>query len=136
MQCQSLLLCFSFPMPNCKELSLLFTYLQNHYGGGRSLAIWVYDGNVPFLQIHRIALFLMVMAVTLFYFHSLAQLLLCCCMLKLVFTSHKRSWNYGSLPASNFALLLHYLSSFGDKNLGAVYTVTYIHPRYVYTQAH
>ena len=41
-----------------------FTYLQNYYGDGRSLAIWLYDGNVPFLQGKHIGLFLMALVVT------------------------------------------------------------------------
>ena len=35
-----------------------FTYLQNYYGDGRSLAVWLYDGNVPFLQGKHMVLFL------------------------------------------------------------------------------
>ena len=44
-----------------------FTYLQNYYGDGSPLAVWLYDGNVPFLQGKHIALFLMAMVVTLLF---------------------------------------------------------------------
>ena len=44
-----------------------FTYLQNYYEDGSSLAVWLYDGNVPFLQGKHTALFLMALAVTVFF---------------------------------------------------------------------
>ena len=44
-----------------------FTYLQNYYGDDRSLAVWLCDGNVPFLQGKHMALFLMALAVTVFF---------------------------------------------------------------------
>ena len=53
-----------------------FTYLQNYYGDGRPLAVWLYDGNVPFLQGKHIALFLMAMAVTLLFILPFTLLLL------------------------------------------------------------
>ena len=53
-----------------------FTYLQNYYGDGRSLAVWLYDGNVPFLQGKHIALFLMALAVTVFFLLPFTLLLL------------------------------------------------------------
>ena len=53
-----------------------FTYLQNYYGDGRSLAVWLYDGNVPFLQEKHIALFLMALAVTVFFLLPFTLLLL------------------------------------------------------------
>ena len=53
-----------------------FTYLQNYYGDGRSLAVWLYDGNVPFLQGKHIALFLMALAVTVFFLFPFTLLLL------------------------------------------------------------
>ena len=53
-----------------------FTYLQNYYGDGRSLAVWLYDGNVPFLQGKHIALFLMALSVTVFFLLPFTLLLL------------------------------------------------------------
>ena len=53
-----------------------FTYLQNYYGDGRSLAVWLYDGNVPFLQGKHVALFLMALAVTVFFLLPFTLLLL------------------------------------------------------------
>ena len=53
-----------------------FTYLQNYYGDGRSLAVWLYDGNVPFLQGKHIGLFLMALAVTVFFLLPFTLLLL------------------------------------------------------------
>ena len=53
-----------------------FTYLENYYGDGRSLAVWLYDGNVPFLQAKHTALFLMALAVSVFFILPFALLLL------------------------------------------------------------
>ena len=53
-----------------------FTYLENYYGDGRSLAVWLYDGNVPFLQGKHIALFLMALAVSLFFILPFTLLIL------------------------------------------------------------
>ena len=53
-----------------------FTYVQNYYGDGKSLAVWLYDGNVPFLQGKHIALFLMALAVTLLFILPFTLLLL------------------------------------------------------------
>ena len=53
-----------------------FTYLENYYGNGRSLAVWLYDGNVPFLQGKHIALFLMALAVSVFFILPFTLLLL------------------------------------------------------------
>ena len=53
-----------------------FTYVQNYYGDGSPLAVWLYDGNVPFLQGKHIALFLMAMAVTLLFILPFTLLLL------------------------------------------------------------
>ena len=53
-----------------------FTYLQNYYGDGRSLAVWLYDGNVPFLQGKHMALFLMALAVTVLFILPFTLLLL------------------------------------------------------------
>ena len=52
-----------------------FTYLQNYYGDGSPLAVWLYDGNIPFLQGKHIALFL-AMAVTLLFILPFTLLLL------------------------------------------------------------
>ena len=52
------------------------TYLQNYYENGRSLAVWLYDGNVPFLQGKHIALFLIALAVTVFFILPFTLLLL------------------------------------------------------------
>ena len=52
------------------------TYLQNYYEDGRSLAVWLYDGNVPFLQGKHIALFLMALAVSLFFILPFTLLIL------------------------------------------------------------
>ena len=43
------------------------TYLQNYHGDGRSVAVWLFDGNVPFLQGKHIALFLMALSVTVLF---------------------------------------------------------------------
>ena len=49
-----------------------FTYLLNYHGNSRSVAIWLFDGNVSFLQGKHKPLFLMALAVTVFLsFHSL-----------------------------------------------------------------
>ena len=53
-----------------------FTYVQNYYGDGRPLAVWLYDGSVPFLQGKHIALFLMALAVTLLFILPFTLLLL------------------------------------------------------------
>ena len=53
-----------------------FTYLQNYYEDVRSLAVWLYDGNVPFLQGKHIALFLMALVVTVFFILPFTLLLL------------------------------------------------------------
>ena len=53
-----------------------FTYLQNYYGDGRSLAVWLYNGNVPFLQGKHMALFLMALAVTVLFILPFTLLLL------------------------------------------------------------
>ena len=44
-----------------------FTYLLNYHGDGRSVAIWLFDGNVPFLQGKHIALLLMALSVSVFF---------------------------------------------------------------------
>ena len=49
-------------------ISFSFTYyVQNFFGDGRPLAVWLYDGNIPFLQRKHIALFLMALALTLLF---------------------------------------------------------------------
>ena len=53
-----------------------FTYLQNYHGDGRSLAVWLFDGNVPFLQGKHIALFLMALSVTVLFILPFTLLLL------------------------------------------------------------
>ena len=58
--CQVVGACYSVS-PFLQQTVILvfsFTYLQNYYGDGRSLAVWLYDGNVPFLQGKHMALFL------------------------------------------------------------------------------
>ena len=52
------------------------TYVQNYYEDGSSLAVWLYDGNIPFLQGKHIALFLMALAVTLLFILPFTLLLL------------------------------------------------------------
>ena len=47
--------------------AISFTYLQNYHVDGSSLALWLYDGNVPFLQGKHIGLFLMALAVAVFF---------------------------------------------------------------------
>ena len=53
-----------------------FTYMENYYSNGRSPAVWLYDGNVPFLQGKHIALFLMVLAVSVLFILPFTLLLL------------------------------------------------------------
>ena len=53
-----------------------FTYLQNYHEDGRSLAVWLYDGNVPFLQGKHTALFLMALTVMMFFILPFTLLLL------------------------------------------------------------
>ena len=53
-----------------------FTYLHNYHKDGRPLAVWLYDGNVPFLQGKHIALFLMAVAVTVLFILPFTLLLL------------------------------------------------------------
>ena len=53
-----------------------FTYLQKYHEDGRPLAVWLYDGNVSFLQGKHIALFLMAVAVTVFFILPFTLLLL------------------------------------------------------------
>ena len=53
-----------------------FTYLQNYHEDGRSLAVWLYDGNIPFLQGKHIGLFLMALIVTVFFILPFTLLLL------------------------------------------------------------
>ena len=53
-----------------------FTYLQNYHEDGRSLAVWLYDGNVPFLQGKHTALFLMALIVAVFFILPFTLLLL------------------------------------------------------------
>ena len=53
-----------------------FTYLPNYSEDGTSLAVWLYDGSVPFLQGKHIALFVMALAVTLLYIVPFTLLLL------------------------------------------------------------
>jgi len=53
-----------------------FTYVQNVFGDGRPLAVWLHDGNIPFLQRKHIALFLMALAVTLLFILPFTLLLL------------------------------------------------------------
>ena len=58
-------------------ISFSFTYyVQNFFGDGRPLAVWLYDGNIPFLQRKHIALFLMALAVTLLFILPFTLLLL------------------------------------------------------------
>ena len=66
------LLLFSYAKPQQTVITAFsFTYLQSYYGDGSLLAVWLYNGNVPFLQGKHLALFLMALAVTLlFIFHS------------------------------------------------------------------
>ena len=52
------------------------TYVQKYCGDGRPLTVWLYDGNVPFLQGKHIALFLMALAVTLLFILPFTLLLL------------------------------------------------------------
>ena len=53
-----------------------FTYIQNYFEDGKSLAVWLYDGNVPFLQGKHTALFLMALIVTVFFILPFTLLLL------------------------------------------------------------
>ena len=53
-----------------------FTYLHNYHEDGRSLAVWLYDGNLPFLQGKHTALFLMALIVTVFFILPFTLLLL------------------------------------------------------------
>ena len=53
-----------------------FTYLQNYHEDGRSLPVWLYDGNVLFLQGKHTALFLMALIVTVFFILPFTLLLL------------------------------------------------------------
>ena len=53
-----------------------FTYLHNYHKDSTSLAVWLYDGNVPFLQGKHIALFLMALVVTVFFILPFTLLLL------------------------------------------------------------
>ena len=53
-----------------------FTYLQNYHENGRSLVVWLHDGNVPFLQGKHTALLLMALAVTVFFILPFTLLLL------------------------------------------------------------
>ena len=53
-----------------------FTYLHNYHKDGTSLAVWLYDGNVPFLQGKHIALFLMALVLTVFFILPFTLLLL------------------------------------------------------------
>ena len=53
-----------------------FTYLQKYHEDSRPLAVWLYDGNVSFLQGKHIALFLMAVAVTVFFILPFTLLLL------------------------------------------------------------
>ena len=53
-----------------------FTYLQNYHEDGRSLPVWLYDGNILFLQGKHIALFLMALIVTVFFILPFTLLLL------------------------------------------------------------
>ena len=53
-----------------------FTYLQKYHEDGRSLPVWLYDGNIPFLQRKHKALFLMAVAVTVFFILPFTLLLL------------------------------------------------------------
>ena len=53
-----------------------FTYLQNYHEDGRSLAVWLHDGNVPFLQGKHTALFLMALIVAVFFILPFTLLLL------------------------------------------------------------
>ena len=53
-----------------------FTYLHNYHKDSTSLAVWLYDGNVPFLQGKHVALFLMALVVTVFFILPFTLLLL------------------------------------------------------------
>ena len=53
-----------------------FTYLLIYHGDGRSVAIWLFDGNVPFLQGKHIALFLMALSVSVLFILPFTLLLL------------------------------------------------------------
>ena len=53
-----------------------FTYVQNYFEDGKSLAVWLYDGNVPFLQGKHIVLFLMALIVIVFFILPFTLLLL------------------------------------------------------------
>ena len=53
-----------------------FTYLHNYHKDGTSLAVWLYDGNVPFLQGKHMALFLMALVLTVFFILPFTLLLL------------------------------------------------------------
>lgn len=44
-----------------------FTYIDRYYPDGSSHVVWLYDGNVPYLQTKHIPLFLMAVATTLFF---------------------------------------------------------------------
>ncbi len=44
-----------------------FTYINNYYPDGSSHVIWLYDGNVPFLQSKHIPLFMMALAATMLF---------------------------------------------------------------------
>ena len=72
--------CFFYLIPNCNVLSSLpfhshtcrnTTKMEGHYLSGCS-----YDGNIPFLQGKHIALFLMAVAVTVFFILPFTLLLL------------------------------------------------------------
>ena len=66
------------------------TYLQNYYEDGRSLAVWLYDGNVPFHQGKHIALFLMALAVTVFFILPFTLLLLFAPCIQAFYSSESR----------------------------------------------
>ena len=128
-----------------------FTYITNYFSDGRSLAVWLYDANLPFLQEKHIALFAMALAVSLLYIFPFTLLILFAPCIQ-AWSNHRpmqwihwrlkplldayqapfkdkfRYWAGLMLVARNILFIIFALNVLGDPNINLMVIVTVTWP--------
>ena len=128
-----------------------FTYITNYFSDGRSLAVWLYDANLPFLQEKHIALFAMALAVSLLYIFPFTLLILFALCIQ-AWSNHRpmqwihrrlkplldayqapfkdkfRYWAGLMLVARNILFIIFALNVLGDPNINLMVIVTVTWP--------
>ena len=135
-----------------------FTYINNYFTDGSSLAIWLYDGNVPFLQGKHIALFTMALAVTLLFILPFTLLVLLAPCIQ-AWSNHRplqwihirfkplldayqapfkdkfRYWAGLMLVVRNILFIIFAFNTLGDPNINLAVTATAMLPLLMFSLA-